>query len=133
MASIEIASDLDELPRVVAFIEEFVEEHAIPATAAMHLNLALEELITNVIVHGYEGTRGSIGLALEREGERVSAVLTDRARAYDPFSTPEPDLDAPIEERGIGGLGVHIVREMAESYDYERRGDENRVRISLRA
>lgn len=133
MPQIEIRSDLEELPRLVEFIDGFVEEHTLPPKLGMQLNLALEELVTNVIQHGYAGAPGAIQLRLERDGETVQAVLIDRAPAYDPFSTAEPNLDAPIEERSIGGLGVHLVREMAESVDYVRRGEENRVTIAMRA
>lgn len=132
MPRIEITSDLEELPRLVDFIDGFVEEHALPMKLGMQLQLALEELATNVIQHGYGGKAGTIRLALERDGETVRAVLIDRAPAYDPFATAAPDLEAGIDEREIGGLGVHLVREMAETVDYARCGDENHVMIAIR-
>lgn len=132
MPRIEISSDLNELPRLVEFVEGFAESNELSMKLVMQLNLALEELVANVIQHGYAGSPGTIRLDLERAGELVQAVLTDRAPAYDPFSTGEPDLQSPVAERSVGGLGVHLVREFAETFAYERRGDENRVTIAMR-
>ncbi len=132
MPEIEISSDLNELPRLVEFVDGFVEANELSARIAMQLTLAFEELVTNVIQHGYADTSGPIHLRLERAGDRLHAALIDRAPAYDPFSTAEPDLDSSVEERTVGGLGVHLVREFADEFGYERIAGENRVKISLR-
>ncbi len=132
VANIEISSDLSALPRLVEFVEGFAEEHEVPPRIVMQLNLALEELVANVIQHGYADTPGKIRLTLERRESHVHASLIDAAPAYDPFSADEPELDAPVEHRTIGGLGVHLVREFADEFGYERRGNENQVRISIR-
>lgn len=132
MPRIEIESDLEELPRLAEFIGTFADAHALAPQVTMQLNLALEELVTNVIQHGYVGESGSIHLELEREGDTIRAELKDRARAFDPFTAAEPELDASLEDRKIGGLGVHLVREFADSFAYRREGDENQVRISMR-
>ncbi len=129
---IEIESDLAELPRVTGFIENFIEDQELSPKTGMHLNLVLEELVTNVIQHGYGGTSGPIRLTLEREGDLVAAEIRDQAPPFDPFSAPTPDLALPIEERVPGGLGVHLVREIADSVAYEREGNENRVSLSMR-
>lgn len=132
MTEIEIASDLNELPRLLEFVETFTGAEDLSGRLALHLQLALEELVTNVIQHGYGDSNGRIRLALERRGEQVHARVSDTARAYDPFSVAEPDREAPIDERPMGGLGVHLVREFADSYEYERREGKNLVRVSFR-
>lgn len=133
MAEIEIVSDLDELPRLAEFVEEFAEASDLSPEAGMRLNLALEELVTNVIQHGYAGAMGKIELQLERQGDRVDATLSDTAPAYDPFTADEPDLSASVEDRKVGGLGVHLVRTVATSFGYQRQGDRNQVSLSLPA
>lgn len=132
MPDIEISSDLSELPRLVDFIERFAESQDAAAPLVMQLNLALEEIVTNVIQHGYGERPGKIRVWLERDGDRVHATVTDEAPAYDPFGAAEPDLTSPVEEREVGGLGVHLVREFADEHRYERRGDSNRVDIWMR-
>jgi serine/threonine-protein kinase RsbW len=66
------------------------------------------------------------------EAEGVKAVLQDNGLAFDPFSLDAPDTDLDLDSRAIGGLGVHLVRQMTESQHYEREGDRNRVTLFKR-
>jgi serine/threonine-protein kinase RsbW len=121
-----LTSSLDEIPRLADAVEAFCEPLA-PGPRDLHaLQLALEEAVTNVIHHGYGGRPGhAFTLELRREDRRVTAVLTDDAPAYDPLARPEVDVHAPLAERGIGGLGVHLVKKLMDSAAYERRDGRN--------
>lgn len=72
--------------------------------------LALDEAATNIIVHGYAGATGAVELDLAIDGQDLVAQLLDRAPLHDPTADPEPDLALPLEDRPVGGLGVHLIR-----------------------
>ena len=94
--------------------------------------LALEELLSNVIRHGYgDGARHEISVRLRAEPGGVELELVDDGREFDPSSAPEVDLAAPLEDRSVGGLGIHLVRRMARDIRYERTDGRNRLRVSL--
>ena len=128
--SIELASDITSLELLAAFIEAFGEEHGLDAGLVMHLNLALDELVTHALTHG--GSKAPIEVILSIGGERVRAEIRDRGKPFDPRKAPAPDLDSPIEERRIGGLGIHMVKKMMDSVDYEWTEGQNRVRLEKR-
>jgi anti-sigma regulatory factor (Ser/Thr protein kinase) len=121
-----LTSSLDEIPRLADAVEAFCEPLA-PGPRDLHaLQLALEEAVTNVITHGYGDQPGhAFTLELRREERRVTAVLSDDAPAYDPLARAEVDIHAPLAERAIGGLGVHLVKKLMDSAGYERRDERN--------
>ena len=99
----------------------------------MQLALVIEELMVNALVHGgQEAGQGWSEVILYGEAESVKAVLQDNGLAFDPFSLDAPDTDLDLDSRAIGGLGVHLVRQMTESQHYEREGDRNRVTLFKR-
>ena len=96
-----------------------------PALAA-RINLALEEAVCNVIMYAYpEGTAGTMDLEAVREGNQLRFTLVDRGKAFDPTAVPEANLSASLEDRPIGGLGIHLVRSIMDSIRYERRDGKN--------
>jgi len=97
------------------------------------VQLAVEELVLNVIKHGYHGESGRM-IALELEVERNIAVIVveDDGEPFDPRSAPEPDFHAIAHGDRVGGLGIHLVRSLAASFDYERVDNRNRVRVVVR-
>lgn len=82
--------------------------------------LAVDELATNVLMHGYHGQPGFIEVVMRRSRQDLSVVLRDQAAPFDPTKVPKPDLTLPIEERPIGGVGLHLVREMMDELRYRR-------------
>ena len=124
--SFTIANQLAELQRAAGLIEAFALEHGLPTKAAFELHLALDEWLTNVISYGYEdGDPHTIRVCLQREPAGVALEVEDDGRPFDPLSVAPPDLDRPLEERPIGGLGIHLVRKVMDRLAYERRGDKN--------
>jgi serine/threonine-protein kinase RsbW len=121
-----------EIPRLASTLEYFAEVGNIPAKALFRLNLALDELLTNVISYGYPDERaGEIRVRVRFDGSRIEVRLADDALAFDPFSVPEPDLSSSLDDRPIGGLGVHFVRTLMDEVSYRREGRENIVTIAL--
>lgn len=130
--SISIVNDLAELPRVAETVERFCAERAI-ADCAVALNVVLEELLSNTIFYGFDdGQPHPIAIALAHDGNTVTLELSDDARPFDPLQVPPPAFDAPLDERRIGGLGIHLVREMMDSIEYEYRDGRNHLRLVKR-
>jgi anti-sigma regulatory factor (Ser/Thr protein kinase) len=133
MAELTLRIDLSELAALAAFVERFAAEESLPAEDAFQLNLVLEELITNTVSYGHpDGSGPPIQLRMERRGDVVEAHLVDAGIAFDPRNAPEPDLDAPLEERRTGGLGVFLVRQFVDELDYRREDGRNHLRLRKR-
>ena len=129
MASLHlpVVLDADGISAGVERAQTWLEEDAgVDARAAMHVALTLDELLTNAATHG--GAQGrEAQVRLEVEADRVGVEITDPAAAYDPRQAPEPDVDASLEQRPVGGLGVHLVMKLSRDLDYSRDKDRNRT------
>ncbi len=126
-------AELENLEQVQSQVERFSETQQLSAKASYALSLCLEELLTNVVMHGQsidqDGTR--ICLTLTQVENEVRITIEDNGQPYDPTATPEPDVDALLDDRPIGGLGVHLVRELAHRFDYCHRDGKNCVSIAI--
>jgi len=131
---LEISNDLNALAPAAARVEEFCDQHGIEPALTGKLNLCLEELLTNIIRHGRsdEASAPPILVDLELIRDGLEVVLLDSGKAFDPFTdAPEPDIDAGVDDRPIGGLGVHLVKALADRYEYRREGAQNRVTLAF--
>lgn len=128
---VELPPDLSSLGTLAEFLEAFGEANGVPPAPLLQVNLALDELVTNAIIHGGSSDPIEVSLRLDR-GSLVAEML-DRGRRFDPLrDAPPPDLDSPLEERRVGGLGIHMVKKTMDSVDYEWTGSRNRVRLEKR-
>ena len=131
--TLRIANDIAELTRVAESVDEFCATHNLPPDCSFKLNVALEELLTNTISYGYDDRqRHEIALDIAIDKDTLVAELSDDARPFDPLQAPPPDLDSPIAERRIGGLGVHLVKTMMDEVTYAYRDGRNHVRLRKR-
>lgn len=97
--------------------------------------IMLEELLTNLSRYGYpeQGAREELAeVTLELEGDRLTIEFGDNGQEFNPLIKPTPDLEQSVESRPIGGLGLHMVRELAQEARYSRRDGRNIVRLSRR-
>ncbi|MFC5498077.1 ATP-binding protein [Caenimonas terrae] len=128
-----IAGSFSEIHPLADAISEWASVQAVPPRVINSVILMLDELITNVVMHGFRDSgEGSIEVTLAIEDGCVAATVRDSAPAFDPFSIPEADTSLDAEDRGIGGLGVHFVRKMSDGYGYRRDGDINEVSLRKR-
>lgn len=125
--TLTIAASLAELARVMQTIDEFCAGVAVSAADVSALHLALEEIVTNVITHGYQSNTSRIfTVRLEAPGtDRIRAAVTDDAPAYNPLARAEVDTALPLEARPVGGLGVHLVKKLMDVCTYEHRDGHN--------
>jgi len=110
--------DVKSLDDVFAFLDEEMGELRISPEAAYAINLAVEELFTNMVKYGV-GSVDDISLSLTREKNRLTIQLVDHGVGmFDPMSADEIDTSIPLEQRKIGGLGIHLVRNMVDDVQY---------------
>ena len=133
---INMEGRLEELERVADLIEAHAAARNWPDGWAMKFNICLDELITNVVSYGYEDSNAAdheIKVSITETSDQVEVVLQDDGAAFDPVSeAPDPDLDSSAEDRQVGGLGIHFVRNFMDEVTWERRGDFNLTRLIMR-
>lgn len=123
-----IGADLGNVARVSAAFAEFADAHALPASIRRSVNVVLDELLTNTISYGFAGREGGeVTVDVELRANRLSVTLTDDGEPFDPFGLAAPDTALSVEERQVGGLGIHLVRRMMDEVSYHRRADRNVV------
>lgn len=123
---IKLINQLSELERFNQAFKEFAQHHGLGSKVTHDLNLALEEIVTNIISYGYADDREhEIRVVLGVQAGEVRAEVEDDGQPFDPTQVPVPDITKPLEERTVGGLGIHLVRQLIDSVAYERRGQKN--------
>jgi len=121
-----------EIARMFTLLEGFCRSHGISEDDMFNVRLVLDEAVINVIVHGYEDTREhEINVALALDGALLAVHIDDDGVAYNPLDAPAPRFDLPIEQRRIGGLGVHIMKTLAKSVEYSRTNERNNLDIVI--
>jgi anti-sigma regulatory factor (Ser/Thr protein kinase) len=108
---------------------EAAEAAGLDKKSAYRLRLAVDEIATNIVVYGYQGskTEGVIELHAVIAEQTLTLTIEDTGPPFDPRSRPEPDdLDLPLDERDMGGLGIHLAITGVDEFVYERVGLRNR-------
>lgn len=127
--TIRTAATTDRLPELITFLQAFWQECGLPVEAAFPFELALDEIFMNVVMHGSRPAAPprDMHVSLARRGGDVILVTEDDGPPFDPLTLPPPDVDAPLEERDIGGLGVFMIRELMDEVTYAHTGTHNRL------
>jgi sigma-B regulation protein RsbU (phosphoserine phosphatase) len=123
---ITLKNRLPEIARLSERLGEFAAAHQLTASVLHDVNLALEEAVTNVISHGYaEDREHEIVVRIRVEADAVIAAVQDDARPFNPLIAPEADVSKPVDERTVGGLGIHLMRRLMDGLEYQRLEDRN--------
>jgi sigma-B regulation protein RsbU (phosphoserine phosphatase) len=123
---IKLHNELSELERFNQALTEFGQQHGLPPKVMHDLNLVLEEILTNIISYGYTDNREhEIRVSLSAQPGEVRAEVQDDGQPFNPLEAPEPDTTKPLEERTIGGLGIHLVRKLMDRVEYQRQEGRN--------
>lgn len=119
-------NDIKQVSQLEGWLETVSRELECPESLIPSLNLALEEAVTNVILYAYpKGIYGPVELDALREGNSLKFVLSDSGKPFDPTARPDADINASLEDRQIGGLGIHLVRSIMDAVSYEYRDGRN--------
>lgn len=121
---------IDALAEISEFVDQFLASEGLDRSLSFDINLIIEELFTNMIKYNTEG-RQDIAVRIDRSGEELILCLTDfDVEPFDITQTPQVDTGAPLEERRIGGLGIHFVRQVSDRIDYEYQDRNSRVTVT---
>ena len=129
-----IRNKLEDIARVPDLVATLGAKHNLPQDVVLDMNVALDEVLSNIIKYAYTDERThEIELRLTASKDEVVAEVKDDGRPFDPLSVPSPELDRPLAERRVGGLGIHFVRNLASGASYSRVAGCNRliIRIAL--
>ena len=125
-----LKNDVSELESVISLVSDLCVRNSIPPETERDLKLALDEMITNVVQHAYPGSgEHHFILQITASNEEFVARIEDDGVEFNPTEHPIPDLDAPLEERKVGGLGIHLVRQIMTSVEYQRVAGKNVVTL----
>ena len=120
------AAELESLQIFRGFITECCARFDIPSDIVLDLKLAVDEACTNIITHGYKGMDpGSIILSFRIEPDRILVQITDFGHVFEPVEAPKPDVEAALEDRELGGLGLYLIYQTMDNIDYQSSEDGN--------
>ncbi len=114
-----------DLSRITDFVEEASEQAHVASAVCFDLQLAVEEACCNVIEHAYGGGGGAFTVTFETQGRDVVITLRDRGQPFDPIAVAAPDLDKPLQERPIGGLGMFLMYRLMDDVRFTFDDDGN--------
>ena len=124
-------NNVEQITLLPEFVEAVAEASQLDHEAIFNLNLALEEAVSNVILYAYpEGTDGVVNIEAFADKKRVSFVITDSGKPFDPTAKEDVDINAEMDKRPIGGLGIHLVRTIMDTVSYERKEEKNILTIT---
>jgi anti-sigma regulatory factor (Ser/Thr protein kinase) len=134
MQPLILPGTLDSLKPIRDFVTEAARAAGLDTKRTYRLRLAVDEIATNIVTHGYAGAglEGTVSLHAKIEKDTVAIVIEDTGATFDPGqSAPQVDLDTPIEERKIGGLGIFLVSQITDKVSYERVDNLNRNTVYM--
>jgi serine/threonine-protein kinase RsbW/sigma-B regulation protein RsbU (phosphoserine phosphatase) len=123
----------EDLLRVREMAGALVRERSLGSAMTTDLDVVLDEILSNIVRHGLrDGREHEIRVAIAIEPDAVMLTIEDDGPPFDPLSYPPPDLDADLDTRAVGGLGIHLVRRLMDDVQYERAAERNRVVLRKR-
>ena len=131
MDKLEIAASTDNFDTVLAFVEEHLDAAGCPADVKVQLDIAVEEIFVNIASYAYGDKEGyaEIDLTIDENPPGVTITFADSGTPYNPLAKPDPDITLSAEERGIGGLGIYMVKQSMDEVTYEHKDGKNMLTI----
>ncbi len=128
-----LEANLAALETIWPYLDEAARQAGLDAPTAYRLRLAVDELVTNVVVHGYAeaGLNGPLRLQASWDENCLTLLLEDTGQPYDPRQAPAPDLSLPLDRRTEGGLGIYLLLKNLDAFDYTRVGQTNRSYLTV--
>lgn len=121
----ETIATADHLEEIADFIERSLNDLDIQDKYRGHICIAIDEAVTNIALYAYPNAKGNVRITIERLEDRVLVEIVDSGIAFNPLNHPVPDVTLSIEKRLIGGLGVHLMRNMMDETHYRRINNTN--------
>ena len=126
METLTLSNNIEEIPLLAEFVESICEQAGLDMGITMNINLAMEEAVVNVMNYAYPlGTQGKIVIEAMADDQRVKFVIVDQGAPFDPTTKEDVDTTLSIDDRPTGGLGIHLIRQIMDTINYERKGKNN--------
>ena len=131
MKELTVAATIENIDTVTEFVDAQLEELDCPMKAEMQINVAIDELFSNIAHYAYNPETGEATVAVEVVQDPLAVEITfiDNGKPYDPLQTADPDVTLSAEEREIGGLGIFIVKKSMDGITYEYKDGKNILKI----
>ena len=125
-AKIILPAELENLKSMIKFIREGAERQGFDEKESNQIQTASEEALVNIINYAYPDKEGNIEINYDASDSKRSVIeIIDRGIPFDPLTLPKPDVNAPIEDRKIGGLGIYMMRKLMDKVNYKREQGKN--------
>jgi len=129
--NLTLPNDINTIPQLNEYIDSVCEDMGLDMATSMSLNLALEEAVVNVMNYAYpEGTKGTVNIETIADNTQITFIISDSGKFFDPTAKEEVDTTLSAEERPIGGLGIHLIRQIMNHVVYERKDDKNILKLT---
>ncbi len=135
VAEHRLRNDPAETRQIAEWLEAFAQHANLPAAVCNAFDLALEECVTNVISYAWNDGREHwviLRFLTDPQGGTAQAEIEDDGRAFNPLNAPPVDISQPLETRPIGGLGIHMVRQLMDQVAYRRQNGRNILTLTKR-
>jgi anti-sigma regulatory factor (Ser/Thr protein kinase) len=129
---VSIGADRGGVATVNTAFGDFAETHALPDAVRRSMSVVLDELLANTLSYGMADHGGEVLVDFELHADRLVVTISDDGRPFDPLAQAAPDTTLPVEDRPIGGQGIHLVRKMVDDLSYHRHSDRNIVVLTKR-
>lgn len=131
-SEITLEAKIESIPKFTEFVDAKLEELGFPMKSAMQVDIVLDEILSNVSFYAYadkDSTDGdclvTLGFASAIDPQCILIKFIDKGVPYNPLEKDDPDITLSAEERAIGGLGIFMTKQFADSLTYERSDDQN--------
>ncbi len=125
-------ASIDNIPQMVAFVSDAATAAGVHPRRVMHLELATEEAVTNICSYAYEVPPGRLSIRVSRSADTLRVEFIDNGVPFDPLAADAPDLQADLENREVGGLGIFLIRRLLDEVHYHRRDDQNILSLVIK-
>ncbi len=130
--TIALKVEFAEIARATDLVNQFAAANHVKSSINHKINAVMDDVLANIISYGYENPAGhEIKIEFKLGPKRLDIVVTDDGRAFDPLSVPRPDTTVDLDDIEIGGLGIELIRHLADKVSYRRRADENILTLSF--
>lgn len=131
MHELTLSATLENVPKVTEFVDGQLEAHGCSMKAQTQIDIAIDELFSNIANYAYNPEIGPATVRVSVEGDPLTVTITfiDRGVPYDPLEKEDPDIGLSAEERQIGGLGIFMVKQLMDDMTYEYRDGQNILMI----
>ncbi|MDR0453018.1 MAG: ATP-binding protein [Treponema sp.] len=126
---IALMASIDELEKLLDWMACIFEDYSCPGKICNQLVVITEEIFVNIARYAYDGKGGDVLIRVGRAGSVLVMQFVDSGKYFNPLENADPNINAPLEERSIGGLGIFITKKWMDSIQYERLDDENRLTL----